>query len=474
MALFFTVLLLAWIPLLTGLRFPAKLDEATFHLPAIFGFSDAFPSLTEMNASNLAMFALFHAVMGRIADACGGDVAVLRAVTGLIALLGAACFAACARRLGTIDWRAALLLLAAFPYFGATYFVVMSEHPAFFFIWAAILGQIWFLQTRRASALWLAGLAGLGAVFVRQNLIFLTLGFGIVLWLEQRRAARRVPLMAYLPVALPFAGLAFLLLTWSGLTPPGHQLDAHFLTGGLTTYLLSLVSVSANVGYYFVPFMPFILWRARGELSPKALLAIAAFALLGLLLCVTVRGGNLINTYGTFAHVLDFLRRHVAGLASHLLLAAALASFGMLVHLIGRSLRRAAAARSTQLLLVVLLGLGLFVVAFGVTRIYERYILPLVAIAILLLLLALNGRPARQLRGIVYAVALFGAFHSLVYGVDVYELAQWMERYRRSQTPLAPAGTQRLEVPPEAAPAPRGLIVPGSESASCEVEERLM
>lgn len=431
--------LLFWVPLVTRLAFPQKGDELQFHLPNVHRFADHFPTLQEFRETELSMTPIMHGILGFLSRWTGLSDPAVRGwmiASGLAAVL---LFALAAHGLQGGGWRRAALLLAAFPYFGATYFCVITDNPAFMFVTAAVLGQLWYIRSGRSCAFMLAAGSGLAACLFRQNLIFVTGIFMVVLtarWLLDRRgrgtdatgsapvaAAGFGPFCAWwqLPVILlPFACVGCLIWLWGGLiTPAARELPGYFDIRP-ATHLLAMVSISANIGYYLIPFTASVAAACRP--GPRLLAAGAVLAAAGTAWCFSQRGADLVSVYGTFRHTLGFVRSFAGLPASIILLWCSILSFLIVLERGVEWVRRSGRQFAEPALLLLLLAGGIFVIGFGLFRIYERYTLPLYSFTILLLLGPAVPFKRHLVRAGWAAAVLFGLAHSLVYAVEVYEI----------------------------------------------------
>jgi hypothetical protein len=424
--------LLLWIPLLAGLGFDAKRDESEYHLPLAQELTRRPPNMDDLRGGPMHMGPFFHIVLGGVGRVIGDQPARFRLVMALAGIAAAVLFARAAHRVPGADWRTATVLLAAFPYFGAVYFTVMTDWAAFLALVAAWLAQLRYLQTGGRRALWGASLAGLLACLVRQTMIFAPGVFAaFVLWERWRNAdgARRAPSPEEMAaLALPFAAIAARLWLWGGLMPPTTLREGGFLgleaaydiPGGYPAHFgLAVVSMAANVGYYLIPAV-FALAAARRP--PRRSWVVVLSVAAGITLAARgVRGPELITTYGTFLHGVTFVRLRFGEWASLGVVALSLSSFGLLVDVVRRDLSGSDGARERRLLAALLVG-GFAAFAFGKFRIFERYVLPLHALALLLLSAAAAGRPAMLVRAGIVAAALFGLVHEILYASDVYDL----------------------------------------------------
>ncbi len=419
------VALLLWVPVLTGLQFPPKMDEGGYHVPNILNFVDHFPTVAEMRDTGLAMGPLFHGVMGRLARWTGTDLPQLRLWMMVIGALAVGIYAAASRQISEIDWRAAVLALAAFPYFGVCYFVVMTDYPAFLALTGAWFAQLWFLRTGRERALWLAGVSGLVACLIRQNLIFVPAVF--LLFLLAREWSRLGnlgksdgPRWRWVPpLVLPFLGTAFQYWLWGGLLPAAFASRDDFHPDA-RLYSLAIVSVSANIGYYMIPATAALAFARRIPKHRWILLALVAATIT--FSCYLVRGPQLVTTFGTYLHALTFLRVHLGLAVSMFLMGISILSFSVLVTSAWSWLQRPEPGRDGRRLVGALFVGALLALSFGMFRIYERHILPAYALSVLILFGVAASERSRVMRAGTVAMILFGGAHEILYAVGVYEL----------------------------------------------------
>jgi hypothetical protein len=267
-------------------------------------------------------------------------------------------------------------------------------------------------------------------VLVRQNLIVVPGAFTLLAGLDAlgwRGAARPLRGMArvhlLIALALPFAGLGFQLWLWRGLLPPVYMARQGYFRFDAAIYLLALLSIAANIGYYLMPaaFADLLSRRARLDRRTIALLLLAA--LLGGAAAYALRGAFLVNTYGTFKHALDFVGAR-GGLPARLVLyLAAWSAFLWIAYRVLAALTGPGGFTLRRLWLPLLAIASWAVLAFGLARIYERHILPLYALALLNLQQAQGPEAEARLPALGWlGVALFGAAHSVLYAFTVYEL----------------------------------------------------
>jgi hypothetical protein len=430
-----TLLLVLWVPLLTGLKFPSKMDELGFHVPNIRRFMDHFPSLQEMRDTDLSMLPLFHGLLGFVLRFTGEALPTMRFCMVLIGLATLLLYLRIARRIpGVDDWKA-VPALAALPYFGVCYFVVMTDYPALLALLGSVLGQLAYLRGGRYRAAYAAGLAGAAACLIRQNLIFAAGVFPLVLWLQDRPWFKLRSTDGGLPVLpsrpllrpaivpallLPFLALAFQVWLWKGLIPPSFMVRPNYFDTRPATTLLSLFSIGANVGYYLLPATLTYALREGRSYSGLVWRSVAILTLFALFWCIHQRGRDLVDTYGAFRHGLGFLSNRVGLIFSLGLLALSLASF---LVLLAAGIRRTLQTRSPEMILTAgLLLASLLITSYGLFRIYERHILPVFAFAVLFFLSAAPEVRQRSFTSSWIATIAFGAAHGVAYSISVYEL----------------------------------------------------
>lgn len=436
--------LLLWIPALTGLRFEARRDEQVYHLPLVTELSQRAPTLDDFRNARVEMGPFFHVMLGTLGRLFGAEPWSLRLQMMIAGLAAVALFAALVRRVGVADWTWAALLLAAFPYFGACYFTVMTDYAAFLFLAASWPAQVLFLQTGSRRALWAGALAATAACLIRQNAVFAPAVFGGFLVIERiLRArggadpgpagspanARTLAPADFIALALPLLPIVLRFALWGGLIPPGMLREDGFLGldaevdipgGGLSHYALAVTSMAANVGYYLIPATLAVAVAARRPARWwAAVLLVAAALAAGLYL---LRGPQLVTTYGTFLHGVTFLRLRFGDAAALAVVTVSLASFLMLMDAARLRLRDGPGDPATTRFLLALLVAGLLILGFGKFRIFERYVVPLHALAVVLLAMVVPRYDGRLVRLGVVAAVLFGVAHEVLYANDVYDL----------------------------------------------------
>ena len=319
--------------------------------------------------------------------------------------------------------------MAAFPYFGACYFIVMTDIPSLLAVLVAVFAQIDYLQTGRERSVWTAGIVGLAAILIRQNAIYVTAVFGAALVLTRFRGnfflTPRRPLRIWrelLPLGLPLLGLLWEVRLWDGLVPPDYSTESGtYLDASLRTYLLGLSSTAGNVGYYFMPATLILLATHRPRPHVRAWILLGLLATLGTCWCYHERGTDLVNTYGTFRHSLSFIRDRFGFAPSAAILFLSILSFGVILRLGMDELK--SRERRLLLLLPVLLSLGSWmIISFGLFRIYERHVVPIYTFAVLLLWPSVDWAKNRWWQAGWLMSVLFGAGHSVLYAVRVYEM----------------------------------------------------
>lgn len=428
------LVILLWIPVLTGLRFEPKRDEAAYHLPLAQELARRAPTMEDFRHSPVEMGPLFHAVLGGLGRLSGAEAPRLRAWMTAAGLASVALFALLAGSAGRADALDSALLLAAFPYFGACYFTAMTDYGAFLPIVPAWIAMLRWTRTRSAGALWAASVASLVACLVRQNLIFAP--FVFLVWVVARgrtaddagaRGTRPGELAA---LAVPFLAIAVRLWLWRGIIPPEVTREDGFLgldsayeiPGGYPSYYgLAVTSMAANMGYYLLP-ATLALAVASGW-SRRRLAALGGAAAAIALAMRLVRGPELVTTYGTFLHVVTALRLRFGEGTGLLVVAASLASFLVVAAAGWERARSPGPDREAMRLAAALLAGGLLILAFGKFRVFERYVLPLDALAILIVSDAASGSGRRLARAGLWGAVLFGFAHEVLYAWEVYDLA---------------------------------------------------
>lgn len=430
-----TLLLVLWVPLLTGLKFPSKMDELGFHVPNVRRFLGHFPGLQEMRNTDLSMLPLFHGLLGFVLRFTGDALPTMRFCMVLIGLCTLFLYLRIALRIPGVDVWKAVPAVAALPYFGVCHFVVMTDYPALLALLGSVLGQLAYLRAGRNRAAYAAGAAGAAACLIRQNLIFAAGVFPLVLWLLDRSwfapratdggppASSRRPFLrpAIVPaLLLPFLALAFQVWLWNGLIPPSFMAKSSYFDTSPATTLLSLFSIGANVGYYLLP-ATFTYALCEGRSYSRMVWGVVAIlTAFAIFWCFHERGRDLVDTYGTFRHGLGFLSNRVGLIFGLGLLALSLASF---LILLAAGIRRTLQIRSPEMILLAGLVLAsLFVTSFGLFRIYERHILPVFVFAVLFFLSAAPEVRKRSFTIGWIATIFLGAAHCVIYSISVYEL----------------------------------------------------
>jgi hypothetical protein len=139
-------------------------------------------------------------------------------------------------------------------------------------------------------------------------------------------------------------------------------------------------------------------------------------------LLVIVRGPQMVTTYGTFLHVVTTARLRLGQATGFAIVLFSIASFLLFAVQAWRSTAEPGAAQLSRRFLLGTLVAALLVLSFGKFRIFERYVLPIHALAVLLCAGFLTPRSPRIARlGILLAV-LFGFAHEIVYAMSVYEI----------------------------------------------------
>jgi len=426
-----------WIPLSTRLDFPPKRDEKDYHLPVVQTFVERNPTLVDWRDPRVEMGPFFHVVLGSIGRVIGGDPDRLRLVMACAGIASIALFALAARRVPGTDPDAAVLLLAAFPYFGAAHFTVMTDYGAFLPLVAAWVAQLDWLATRRERSLWAASIASLLAGLVRQTMVFAPLAFAAVVLLGGASASgvrsgagsRTPPWRIALALAIPFLAVVVRFVLWGGLLPPAYVpeggllgIDASDPWKGASprNWFLALVSIAANVGYYLAPATFAAAWAERTK--RRTLAMVGAGALLATTLLAIVRGPQLITTYGTFLHVVTTARLRVGEAAGFAIVTLSIASFLLFAAAAWRSIAAGGPSKLPRRLLGVTLVAALLILSFGKFRIFERYILPIHALAVLLFAGTITPSSSRLARAGIILAVLFGLAHEIVYALNVYDI----------------------------------------------------
>jgi hypothetical protein len=429
LALVALAVVLLWIPVATQLSFPPKLNELVYHIPAVLSYVDHFPDLGEMRETELSMLPLLHGVLGWLARFTGEGVPALRSWMLAIGLLAIVVYGRVARRLPGNDWRTSTLTFAAFPYFGAAYFVVLTEGPGVLAAVAAVLWQLRYWESEEARHLWPAALAGTAACLVRQNLIAVPAVFAVAV--AARAVARGGVVGAWRTLgpgrlsalALPASALAFQVWLWRGILPPFYQDFPDYYTPTGTAYFRSLLSIGANVGYYLLPATLAWAISKRRKLSAPTWFAIGAASVLGTWFLHRVGAGVIVNTEGLFHHALHVLGQHVSAAIPLVLVALCLFSFSCVVAAGVRRIApfRNAGAEPETLLLILLLGV-LLILSFGLATIYERHIIVIYALAALAFLETRRWGGNRLLWWGWGTSVAFGVAHGILYAAAVYEV----------------------------------------------------
>jgi hypothetical protein len=424
-------IMLLWVPVTTGLRFPSGLDERTHHIPTVAAYADHLPGLDEMRDTRLPTLPLLHAVLGRLTRSAGDRVPAIRAwmlAAGLLAIL---LYGRVASQIPGNDWRTATLSLAAFPYFGASYFLVLTEGPGFLAVTAAVLAQIHYWRTEQTGSLWLAGLAGAAACLVQQNLIVVPAVFAAAVAVRAIALGRVVSTWrrlgpgGTLALVLPALALAFQVWLWRGILPPFYEGLPGYYEPTLPILSRSLLSVGANVGYYLLPAT--LAWAAsRGrQLTVRTWSALAAVSIGGawFLRRVGVGGGAMTGTDGLFRHALESIGHHGGALVETAVVALCLFSFSCVITAgVARMMRTRQFDPGPEFLLFVLLVGTFLVTGFGLTTISERSIVVVYALACLTFLATHRWNESRLLWWGWAASVVFGVGQGIFYAAAAYEL----------------------------------------------------
>ena len=199
------------------------LDERLYHLPTVREFAKTWPA-ADFRGYQAATGPTYHYLLAPFAKLSGGDVALLRTITGLLSMATAWLVAALLRRF--VGWRgpdatAGAVLFAIAPYTLGSAFVLGTDNPALLFTFAAMYGLLSYRERPAVLTAAGTGLAIALALTTRQTSVWLVpAGWAIVL---------RDP--APWPTRLGAAGLIglgavpLLLLTqlWGGPVPPAFQ-----------------------------------------------------------------------------------------------------------------------------------------------------------------------------------------------------------------------------------------------------------
>jgi hypothetical protein len=432
---------LFWVPVVTALRFTARNDEAAFHLPIVRRFADHFPTIRELSSPWLSFLPLLHGVLGLLSRLVGTSDQALRGLMIPVGLMAILMYGWMVARLLDLDWRRAVLALAVFPYFGAMYFTVHTDVPAFFGLIIGLFGQLWYLRTGRVGALWLAAGGGVVACLIRQNLIFSTAVFVMLMFLLGRRPApardrarwQWLPGgVALLPLVLPFLAVALQVWMWKGLMPAYFRHAPGYFDRSPTTWLLNVLSLGANTGYYLLPVSVALALRDRRITGRWTWFAIGGFALAAALTCLLLRGPGLVGIFGTFRRVLEFLADHFGTWASFLAMYASLLSFGWIARCAWTWLAATRRGDIRPALVAGTLACGYLVLGYGLNRLYERHVLPLYALAVIVLLGGTSAAAGRsRLARIGWAAAaLFGLAHSVAYSLHSYGIVWRVDAIR--------------------------------------------
>jgi hypothetical protein len=201
------------------------LDERLFHLPTVREFAATWPSVDFRNY-HAATGPTYHYLLAPIAKATGYNIAVLRAVTGVLSMLAAWLVASLLQRFA--GWRAAdatagAVLFALAPYTFGSAFVLGTDNPALLFTLAAMYALLAFRETPNPAAAGGIAIATALALTTRQTSIWLVpVGLAIVATTKGSRSMRSIAAFLIVLSALP---LIWLIHVWGGPVPPAFRAE---------------------------------------------------------------------------------------------------------------------------------------------------------------------------------------------------------------------------------------------------------
>ena len=361
---------------LTQLNQPLDFDEGDYHIPVVHQFAETLPAPDLVHYES-ATTPLMHLTLAAWSLLVGDEVWKLRLPVLLAGMLTVLVFYRLVQERGDACPLRTTLFLVAYPYAFWLSFLVMTEVFALLF---GVLALRHFLRRNSARHdLVLFAVWSTLAVLSRQQWLILPVGAGLY-WLWTDRGIKRavwaaLPVLAFLPFAI----------AWGGAAPPLDFATSHDLA--LNPVQVPMVLIAA--GFYFAGALPTapIPWR---KLALPVLLVLPFF-LVAPQLDSLPSSWMLVPEQRVFAGLLAQL----GGLAERFALPVLvhlgyLALFVVGVLLVGQAwLRR----RDDDTLALWFVAIPGFLLLLTVAQAWERYLLPLAALGILIFY-APNGRSA--------------------------------------------------------------------------------
>ena len=364
--------------LLTGLNHPFDFDEGDYHIPVIMNFVETLPTPDLVNY-NSATTPLMHLTLASWGSLVGVEPWKLRLPVLLAGMLSVVVFYFTVRERGDPHPPLLTAYFIAYPYVFWLSFLVMTEVFSLLF---GLLALRHFLHrpTRRRDLLLFALWASL-AILSRQQWLFLPVGAGLY-WLWQDRNLRRaawaaVPLLAFLP---------FFLL-WGGMAPPLNFATSH----EITLNLVQIPHLLIAVGFYFA----IALFTAPIDWKKLALVALILlpFFLVAPQIEALPESWSILPMQREFA---GSMARMSALIARFLPAALLYLGYLMLFVLGGVILAQAWLRRHADEAIALWFLVGAFLLSLlAVAQAWERYLLPI--IPVLILMLYAYQRPRRWL-----------------------------------------------------------------------------
>jgi len=253
---------------------PAPVIDEPIHLKVAQQFGPGLPAIAQLRDYPSATGPFFYVLFGNLGALFGYNLTLLRVTVFAMALGSLLLFYRVLKRLLPADNPLpAVALLATAPYFPALAGVFMTEHFALFLGLAALLYYLRFHDTGRPLDAMLSLLFATLAIYTRSYFIFLPAAFIIADIVANRPSSLArpssfvphlssfrnaalwlVPILAFLPMAL----------LWRGLAPPFYQ---HMYHPGFQWQNAS--SLFIWTGVFFLPWV----WH---EVRPWHLLALLA------------------------------------------------------------------------------------------------------------------------------------------------------------------------------------------------------
>jgi hypothetical protein len=200
-------------------------DEALWHYPVIISFSEQMShGLPDLSSYDSATTPLFHLINALIVYLFNPDLSLLRLINVLISICTVMLFYSTLHR--QLDYSAEEsffygLVFGLSPYFFGTSFILHTDNLGFLFLVAYLNRLMAYRKNGLTMDFHLSLLALVGAIYTRQLYVWL---FPSILYcLLISAQSPRVKLFFLIEILLAILPLFFLLLIWSGLTPPRFQ-----------------------------------------------------------------------------------------------------------------------------------------------------------------------------------------------------------------------------------------------------------